>query len=396
MLQKDGKKIILCVSGGIAVYKVCELVRLLRKSNYQVKVIMTKNAMEFVTPTTFEVLSNNEVFTSVFPAEKRKDTYHIELARWADLILVAPATANIIGKIANGIADDILTTTLIGAKAKVIVAPAMNDFMYENLALQTNLEKLKSFGYKIIPPCFGDLACGVFSVGRLAEPEQIFQEVENYFEVSQSLKGKKILITAGPTKEPIDAVRFISNPSSGKMGYAIAEKAIEMGAEVTLVSGEVSISPPPKAKLINVKTAREMFEATMRNHKNCEIAIFTAAVGDYTPKNPSAKKLKKISDTLTLELVKTKDIAFEAGKLKGKRIHIGFAVETENELENAKIKLLNKNFDFVVLNNPKEKGAAFQCDTNKVTLVFSNKTEPLPLMSKKELAQKILQRIKKF
>lgn len=394
MQQRDAKKIVLCVSGGIAVYKACELVRLLRKANYLVKVVMTKNAMEFVTPTTFEVLSNNEVFTSVFPADKRKDTYHIELARWADLILVAPATANTIGKIANGIADDIVTTTLIGTKAPVIVAPAMNDFMYENLALQTNLQRLNNFGYKIIPPGFGDLACGVHSVGRLAEPEQIFQEVENFFAESQLLKGKKILITAGPTKEPIDPVRFISNPSSGKMGYAIAEKAIEMGAEVTLVSGEVSIFPPPKAKLIKVKTAQEMFEATIQNYESCEVAIFTAAVGDYTPKKTAQEKLKKSSDSLTLELTKTKDIAFELGKLKGKRIHIGFAVETENELENAKNKLHKKNFNFVVLNNPKEKGAAFQGDTNKVTLVFSNKTESLPLMSKKELAQKILQKIK--
>ncbi|MCC7430454.1 bifunctional phosphopantothenoylcysteine decarboxylase/phosphopantothenate--cysteine ligase CoaBC [bacterium] len=388
------KKVVVCVSGGIAVYKACELVRLLKKANCEVKVAMTKNAMEFVNPTTFEVLSQNEVFTSVFPENKRKDTYHIELARWADLVLIVPATANIIGKIANGIADDIVTTTLTGTKSPVIFAPAMNDFMFENSAVQQNIQKLKSFGYLMIPPGFGELACGIYSIGRLAEPEIIFAEVEKFFKNQNLLLGKKILITAGPTREFIDPVRFISNPSTGKMGFAIAEQSQKMGAEVTLVSGKVSIPFPNGVKLISVTTAEEMLKATSENYEKQDVVIFTAAVGDYKPKTISTEKIKKSEENLTIELVKNVDVAYELGKIKKGKIHVGFAVETENEIANSQEKLKRKNFDFIVCNNPKIEGSAFSTPTNKVTFVFGNgKTEELPLLPKEQVALAILEKI---
>jgi len=392
-----GKKIILGITGGIAAYKSAELCRRLKKSGAEVQVIMTQSGMKFITPLTMECLSEKEVITEMFPERRIVGTRHISLAKWADLILIAPATYNLIGKISSGIADDILTTVISSTRALVVFAPTMNVNMYENPICQQNIEKLRKLGYRFIEPGVGDLACGDVGKGRMAEPEEIQNEVIKLLSEKKDLIGKSILVTASRTEEPIDAVRFLSNRSSGKMGYAMAEEAFARGAKVTLISGPSELNPPPGINLIKVRTADEMFNAVKKHFAKSDTLIMTAAVSDFTPEKVSSGKIKKQETELDLKLKPTPDILKEVGRNKGKKVLVGFAVETENEIENAKSKLKEKNLDLIAVNNPNLKGAGFEADTNIATLIDKKgKVEKLPLMSKKDLAEKIIDRVVKI
>ena len=392
-----GKKIILGITGGIAAYKSAELCRRLKKSGAEVQVIMTQSGMKFITPLTMECLSEKEVITEMFPERRIVGTRHISLAKWADLILIAPATYNLIGKISSGIADDILTTVISSTRALVVFAPTMNVNMYENPICQQNIEKLRKLGYRFIEPGVGDLACGDVGKGRMAEPEEIQNEVIKLLSEKKDLIGKSILVTASRTEEPIDAVRFLSNRSSGKMGYAMAEEAFARGAKVTLISGPSELNPPPGINLIKVRTADEMFNAVKKHFAKSDTLIMTAAVSDFTPEKVSSGKIKKQETELDLKLKPTPDILKEVGRNKGKKVLVGFAVETENEIENAKSKLKEKNLDLIAVNNPNLKGAGFEVDTNIATLIDKKgKVEKLLLMSKKELAEKIIDRVVKL
>lgn len=389
----NGKKILLCVTGGIAVYKAAALTSKLAQTGASVKVILSESAAEFVTPLTFQALSRNEVYMDTFDEKNPKKIAHIDLADWADLILVAPATANTIGKLANGIADNMITTTLLAATSPVWIAPAMNVHMYEHPAVKKNIEKLYEFGYRFIEPGEGYLACGYVGKGRLEEPEKILSLIENHFSKrSGELTGKKVIVTAGPTREKIDPVRFITNHSTGKMGYAIAEAAAERGAEVTLVSGPVSIAPPQGVKLVMVESAEEMYLAVMEHYPETDIVIKTAAVADYRPKNANEHKVKKAPGEQVLELERTKDILYELGQKKTHQVLVGFAAETRNVEEYARKKLIQKNADMIVANNVKTEGAGFGGDTNIVTIFKKHGAAiELPLMTKKEVGQKILE-----
>lgn len=388
----SGKKVLLCVTGGIAVYKAVALTSKLTQAGVEVKVILSDSATKFVTPLTFQALSRNEVYFDTFDEKDPKEIAHIALADWADLILIAPATANMIGKLANGIADDMISTTLLAATSPVWVAPAMNVHMYEHPAVKKNIEVLYSFGYRFIEPNEGYLACGYVGKGRLEEPEQIVATMEQFFNSKPPvLKGKKVLITAGPTREKIDPVRFISNHSSGKMGYSLAEEAIKLGAEVTLISGPVSLEAPKGVRVIDVESAEEMFQAVNDYYETADLVIKTAAVADYRPKITYDEKVKKKPGEEVLELERTKDILFELGQRKNKQILVGFAAETNFVEEYAKEKLKKKNADMIVANNVKTEGAGFGTDTNIVTLIKRDGTIlPLPLMSKHEVANRVL------
>ncbi|MBS4189170.1 bifunctional phosphopantothenoylcysteine decarboxylase/phosphopantothenate--cysteine ligase CoaBC [Bacillus sp. FJAT-49705] len=388
-----GKKILLCVTGGIAVYKAAALTSKLTQAGADVKVILSESAEKFVAPLTFQSLSRNDVYTDTFDEKDSKVIAHIDLADWADLILVAPATANVIGKLANGIADNMISTTLLAATAPVWIAPAMNVHMYSHPAVQKNISTLHSFGYQFIEPGEGYLACGYVGKGRLEEPEKITENIMSFFQTSETnFSGKKIVITAGPTREKIDPVRYITNHSSGKMGYAIAEEAVRTGAEVVLISGPVSLQAPKGVRLINVESAEEMYHAVMKEYTNAHVVIKTAAVADYRPKIIHEHKVKKQPGEQALELERTKDILYELGKEKKDQILIGFAAETEHVAEYAQIKLMKKNADMIVANNVKSDGAGFGTDTNIVTLIKRNGVSiELPLMSKKEVAVKILE-----
>lgn len=388
----NGKKVLLCVTGGIAVYKAVALTSKLTQAGVEVKVILSDSATKFVTPLTFQALSRNEVYFDTFDEKDPKEIAHIALADWADLILIAPATANMIGKLANGIADDMISTTLLAATAPVWIAPAMNVHMYEHPAVKKNIEVLYSFGYRFIEPNEGYLACGYVGKGRLEEPEQIVVTMEQFFNREPSiLKGKKVLITAGPTREKIDPVRFISNHSSGKMGYSLAEEAIKLGAEVTLISGPVSLEAPRGVRVIGVESAEEMFQAVNEYYETADLVIKTAAVADYRPKITYDEKVKKKPGEEVLELERTKDILFELGQRKNKQILVGFAAETNFVEEYAKEKLKKKNADMIVANNVKTEGAGFGTDTNIVTIIKKDGTIlPLPLMSKNEVANRVL------
>ncbi|QED47486.1 bifunctional phosphopantothenoylcysteine decarboxylase/phosphopantothenate--cysteine ligase CoaBC [Cytobacillus dafuensis] len=388
-----GKKILLCVTGGIAVYKAAALTSKLTQAGADVKVILSESAEKFVAPLTFQALSRNDVFTDTFDEKDSKVIAHIDLADWADLILVAPATANVIGKLANGIADNMITTTLLAAAAPVWIAPAMNVHMYSHPAVQKNISTLYSFGYQFIEPGEGYLACGYVGKGRLEEPEKITENIINFFQTSEiNLSGKKIVITAGPTREKIDPVRYITNHSTGKMGYAIAEEAVRTGAEVVLISGPVSLQAPKGVRLINVESAEEMFYEVIEEYSNAHVVIKTAAVADYRPKIIHEHKVKKQPGEQALELERTKDILYELGKEKKNQILIGFAAETENVAEYAQTKLMKKNADMIVANNVKSEGAGFGTDTNIVTFYKRDGVSiELPLMSKKEVAVKILE-----
>jgi phosphopantothenoylcysteine decarboxylase / phosphopantothenate---cysteine ligase len=390
------KKILLCVSGGIAVYKAAALTSKLVQAGAKVKVILSDSAVKFVSPLTFQALSRNDVFTDTFEEKNPNVIAHIDLADWADLILVAPATANTIGKLANGIADNMITTTLLAATAPVWIAPAMNVHMYDHPAVKKNISILASYGYQFIEPSEGYLACGYVGKGRLEEPEKIVELIKQHFFNKSSLKlnGKTVLITAGPTREKIDPVRFITNHSTGKMGYALAEAAQKEGAKVILVSGPVHLSPPTCVDIVKIESADEMYHAVMDHFDHADIIIKTAAVADYTPKISYEHKMKKQPGDKVIELVRTKDILFELGTKKKNKILIGFAAETENVEEYAVKKLKAKNADMIVANNVKSEGAGFGKDTNIVTLFKRDGTKiKLPLMSKLEVAHKIIEEI---
>ena len=393
----SGKNILLGVTAGIAAYKSAFLVRLLIKKGAHVKVVMTPSAKEFVTPLTLSTLSKNEVYSSFTNEEDDNAQWnnHVELALWADLFIIAPATANTMSKMANGTCDNLLLAVYLSAKCPVYYAPAMDLDMYKHPTTVQSFTKLESFGNLQIPATEGELASGLVGKGRMAEPEVIVSFIENDILEKLPLKGKKVLITAGPTFEAIDPVRFIGNHSSGKMGYAIAEVAANLGAEVVLISGPVHLSITHSfVKIVNVTSASEMYSETHKYFGECDIAILSAAVADFSPKEKATQKIKKEEDTLVIELEKTKDILASLGEIKEDKYLVGFALETENELENAKTKLKKKNLDLIVLNSLNDKGAGFKTDTNKVTLINKdNKVIPFQVKPKKEVASDILQHI---
>ncbi|NIA30333.1 MAG: bifunctional phosphopantothenoylcysteine decarboxylase/phosphopantothenate--cysteine ligase CoaBC [Actinobacteria bacterium] len=388
------KKVLVGVTGGIAAYKAALLVRELKKESAQVRVVMTDAATKFVAPLTFETLCENPVLLNLFPKEGGLRTAHIDWARWPDIIIICPATANTIGKIAAGIADNALTTTIMATTRAVVFCPAMNKAMYANPIFQGNVAKLEKNGYTFVAPGKGELACGEEGWGRLAEIDEILFAAKKILSPRRDLKNKRVLVTAGPTEEPLDPVRFITNRSSGKMGFALAEAASLRGAEVTLVSGPTNLVASPGIKLVKVRTANEMSEAVFANLGENDVLLMAAAVSDFRPKKISEQKLKKTDAKEILELERTADVLAEAACRKGARIHVGFSVETENEIENSMLKLRNKGLDFIVLNNPLQEGAGFAVDTNRVTILdASGAIEKLPLMSKAEVSDRILDRV---
>lgn len=393
-----GKKILLCVSGGIAVYKAAALTSKLTQAGALVKVIMTESAIKFVQPLTFQALSRNDVYFDTFDEKDSSKIAHIDLADWADLVLVAPATANIIGKIANGIADCMVTTTIMATTAPVWIAPAMNVHMYDHPAVKRNISILHNYGYRFIEPSEGHLACGYVGKGRLEEPEKIVALLQDFFtEDSFGLKGKKILVTAGPTREIIDPVRFLTNRSTGKMGYAIAEEAGRLGADVTLISGPTAIKPPSNVKLIQVETAQQMYEQVMKYYRVTDIVIKAAAVADYRPITVYEQKMKKQEGDLAIKLERTIDILKTLGEQKEQQILVGFAAETENVQAYAEKKLNSKNLDMIVANNVKAQGAGFGVDTNIITIYTrSGEKIEFPLLSKQEAAKEILKKVATF
>lgn len=393
----NNKTVVLGVTGGIAVYKACDLVSSLRKLGIEVHVIMTKSASEFVTPMTFQTMSQNFVTLDMFEEPKTWDVEHIALAKKADVFVVAPATANIIGKMANGIADDMLSTTLMATRAPILVAPAMNTNMYSHPLTQENINKLERLGYKFVEPASGRLACGDEGKGKLAPVEEILKEILKLLNPRQKdLEGKKVLITAGPTMESLDPVRFLTNRSSGKMGYAIAKAAVARGAKVTLVSGKTNQTPPVGLdQFIPIESAVDMYNAVMENLESSDIIIKSAAVADYRPKNVSDKKIKKTDGDLVIELERNPDILMEVGKKKGSKVLVGFAAETNDLIENASKKVQKKNLDFIVANDLTKEGAGFGVDTNIVKILHrEGKIEELPIMEKEALADEILDRAK--
>ena len=405
----EGKAIVVGVCGGIAAYKVVEVVSRLRKLNASVYVIMTKNATEFVSPLTFQSISNNPVTVDMFASPKTWEVEHISLARKADLIVVAPATANVIGKVSGGVADDMLTTTVMATKVPVLFVPAMNYGMYENPIVQDNIKKLTGLGYKIMEPDTGVMAAeNEYGKGRLPEPKKIVDDILDMMTVysplekgctetsriNKNLEGVKILVTAGPTREAIDPVRYISNHSSGKMGYAIAKAASKRGAYVKLISGPVNIEVPDCVDVVNVVTAEEMYQQALNLHKNFDVIIMSAAVSDYKCACVSSSKLKKSNEKLIIEMIKNPDIAKELGKVKGDKIHVGFCAETDDLIKNAKNKIESKNFDFIVANDVTLEGAGFGVDTNIVKIIDKHGIMlELPKMSKIEVGQKILDKV---
>ncbi len=394
MLQ--GKKILLGVCGSIAAYKAAILVRGLVKNNAEVKVIMTAAAQDFITPLTLSTLSKNPVLTS-FTTEQGNWHNHVELGLWADLMLVAPVSAYTLSKFAQGICRDLLTAVYLSARCPVFLAPAMDLDMYQHPSTQKNLQLLKKYGNTIIEPESGELASGLTGIGRMAEPESIITQLDDYFQPKSSLVGKHVLVTAGPTAEAIDPVRYITNASSGKMGFAIAQMAANMGAKVSLVTGPTfETLSHEKVTVTVVRSAHEMYKACMRIFPNVDVAIMAAAVADYTPKNPSQQKIKKTGDTLTLELTKTEDIAASLGKIKRPdQMLVGFALETNDEVSNARKKLISKNLDFIVLNSLNDAGTGFGFDTNKIKILDhnSNHIQEFTLKSKREVARDILKLI---
>ena len=389
------KCVVIGVTGGIAVYKALDVISALRKKDIEVHVIMTESASKFVNPLTFQSISQNMVVTDMFAEPKAWEIQHISLAQKADLMLVAPATANIIGKISNGIADDMLSTTIMATKAKVLIAPAMNTNMYENKIVQNNISKLKDFGYKFIEPASGRLACGDVGIGKLADVNTIVERVlEELEEKEQDLLGKKVLISAGPTIAPIDPVRYITNRSTGKMGYAIAQEARERGAEVVLVSGPTNLNPPKDVKIINIKTNEEMKNEILQYFEWADIVIKSAAVADYKPKEYSEEKIKKGDGDLNLCLTRDNDILKSLGEIKTHQILVGFAAESNNVLENANKKLKNKNLDFIVANDITSSDTSFGSEDNKVVILSKNDEKlELEKMSKKEVASNIFDMI---
>ena len=392
-----GKKIVLGVTGGIAVYKAVDLVSKLRKEGAEVRVVMTESAAKFVTPLTFKEISGNAVAVSMWAETQEFNVEHIALADWADLMVVAPATANILAKAANGIADDLLSTVLLASKTPIILCPAMNCQMYDNPITQNNLKKLADYGFIIMQPGTGRLACGTSGKGRLPEPAEIIAFTKNFIAHKEGdLQGLKILVTAAGTREPIDPVRFVGNRSSGKMGYAVAQVASERGADVVLVSGPSSLIPPANVEVVNVETTREMMNAVLAKYDDMDIVIKAAAVADYCPHEVAEQKIKKATDdALKIVLDKNPDILKKLGELKTKQFLVGFAAETQNLLSNAAEKIKKKNLDMIVANDVTVAGAGFNCDTNVVKFLFPNgEVKSLEKMSKLEVAQALLNEVK--
>jgi phosphopantothenoylcysteine decarboxylase/phosphopantothenate--cysteine ligase len=391
-----GKKILLGVTGGIAAYKTAGLVRLLVKQGAQVRVLMTPDAHAFVTPLTLSTLSKHEVLTEMYNKSDGTWNNHVELAKWADFFVIAPATANTLAKMAHGICDNLVLACYLSATCSVFVAPAMDLDMYAHAATQNNLNTLRTFGTIVLPVGEGELASGLNGAGRMLEPEEITAFISDFFLATQKLKNKRVLVTAGPTHESIDPVRFIGNHSSGKMGFAVAHEFARHGALVTLISGPTDLQEHhPNIKRLNVTSADEMYNKTIAQFGKCDIAVMSAAVADYTPEKVSITKIKKSGNELHLKLKKTKDILAELGKKKkSKQILVGFALETDNELANAKEKMSRKNLDFIVLNSLKSKGAGFGHDTNKISIIErSGKVIPFKLKSKTEVARDIVSKV---
>lgn len=390
-MSLENKKIIIGITGGIAAYKINYLVRDFVKAGAEVRIVMTKRTEDFVSPLTLSTLSRNKVYTDFYDENKTWNN-HVELALWADVMLIAPCTANTLAKIANGICDNFLMAVYMSAKCPVIIAPAMDLDMYAHPAVTRNLIIIESFGHKIIPAEYGELASGLIGQGRLAERETIFRTVGNEFiNIDPAFAGKKILITAGPTYENIDPVRFIGNHSSGKMGFDLAKEAAKRGAEVVLVSGPSSQKTDDKnIKVYRVTSAREMFDEVFKHYENADIAIMSAAVADYTPKVKATEKIKKNDNELTIELIKNKDILRTMGEKKTHQFLVGFALETQNEEENAKGKLIKKNLDMIVLNSLRDEGAGFANATNKIKIFTPTEEQSFTLKSKEEVAYDIL------
>ena len=390
------KKILIGISGSIAAYKIASLVRLLVKEGAEIQIVMTQSAKDFITPLTLATLSKKPVFSEFVKDQTGTWNNHVDLGLWADVILIAPATAHTLAKCANGICDDLLTAVYLSAKCPVMFAPAMDLDMYHHLSTIENLRKLQSFDNQIVKSNFGELASGLVGEGRMAEPEELVEILKKHFSENPILKGKKVLITAGPTQEPIDPVRFISNHSTGKMGYAIADKLAKAGANVTLVSGQVALkSPDMSINLVKVRSAKEMFEASEKYFFEADIIILAAAVADYTPVVVADKKIKKKEDTFTIELTKTTDIAKTLGQQKRPdQLMVGFALETDNEVANAIGKIQSKNLDMIVLNSLQNAGAGFGHDTNKISIIKKDGTMiDFDLKSKQDVAQDIVEAI---
>lgn len=389
-----GKTVLLGITGSIAAYKIAYLASALHKLHADVHVLMTENATNFINPITFETLTGNKCLVDTFDRNFQFQVEHVSIAKKADVVMIAPASANVIGKLANGLADDMLTTTVMACRCQKILAPAMNTAMYENPVVQDNIRKLQTYGYEVITPASGYLACGDTGAGKMPEPETLLEYILKEAAFQKDLAGKKLLVTAGPTQEAIDPVRCLTNHSSGKMGYAIAKMAMLRGAEVTLVSGPTAIEPPLFVKVVPVTSARDMFEAVTGLSDEQDIIIKAAAVADYRPKQVSEDKVKKKDDQASIELERTDDILKYLGQHKKQgQFLCGFSMETRDMLRNSRAKLEKKNLDMVAANNLKVEGAGFQGDTNVLTLITQDEEESLPLMSKEDAALKILDKI---
>ena len=388
------KHIILAVTGSIAAYKIANLASMLKKMNAKITVLMTANATNFINPITFETLTGNKCLVDTFDRNFQYSVEHVAIAKSADVVLVAPATANVIGKLANGLADDMLTTTVMACRCKKIIAPAMNTNMYENPIVQDNIEKLKNFGMEVIEPDTGYLACGDTGAGKMPSEDVLLEYILREVQFEKDLVGKRILVSAGPTCEPIDPVRFISNHSTGKMGYAIAKHCMRRGATVTLVTGKTNLPKPMFMNVIDVTTAADMFDAVRENYENQDIIIKSAAVADYKPVNVATDKIKKSDGDMSIALERTTDILGYLGQHKRPNQFLcGFSMETKDMLENSKKKLAKKNVDMIVANNLKQAGAGFGTDTNIVTLITRDNAVELPIMSKDEVAKAIVDEI---
>ena len=390
----EGKTVLLGVTGSIAAYKIAYLASALKKQQADVHVLMTRNATNFINPITFETLTGNKCLVDTFDRNFQFQVEHVSIAKKADVVMIAPASANVIGKLAHGIADDMLTTTIIACRCKKFISPAMNTNMFENPIVQDNLKTLGHYGYEVIDPAVGYLACGDTGAGKMPEPETLLNYILRECACEKDMKGLKVLVTAGPTQEAIDPVRYITNHSSGKMGYAIAKMAMLRGADVTLVSGRTALAPPPFVKVVPVVTARDMYEAVTSVSQEQDIIIKAAAVADYRPASVSDEKIKKKDDDMSIALERTDDILKYLGEHKPEgQFLCGFSMETENMIGNSRVKLTRKNLDMVAANNVKMAGAGFQGDTNVLTLITQDEEVSLPLMSKEDAAGKILDKI---
>lgn len=390
----EGKTVLLGVTGSIAAYKIAYLASALKKQQADVHVLMTRNATNFINPITFESLTGNKCLVDTFDRNFQFQVEHVSIAKKADVVMIAPASANVIGKLAHGIADDMLTTTIMACRCKKFISPAMNTNMFENPIVQDNLKTLEHYGYEVIDPAVGYLACGDTGAGKMPEPETLLNYILRECACEKDMKGLKVLVTAGPTQEAIDPVRYITNHSSGKMGYAIAKMAMLRGADVTLVSGRTALAPPPFVKVVPVVTARDMYEAVTSVSQEQDIIIKAAAVADYRPASVSDEKIKKKDDDMSIALERTDDILKYLGEHKPEgQFLCGFSMETENMIGNSRVKLTRKNLDMVAANNVKMAGAGFQGDTNVLTLITQDEEVSLPLMSKEDAAGKILDKI---